>query len=87
MISAVVTERLAKGEGCRLEAGTLRLRRCREGEEAVFTTTDVLPLGSEVWIVPMDGLLVAASSGVRVPGSYTQRHGPGGVVSSPGGEG
>jgi hypothetical protein len=83
MISALVTERIEHGEACRLEAGTLRLRKCRPGEDAVFTAAWALAPDDEVWLVPMDGSLIVVSSGVRVPGSYQQRQGPGMTASAP----
>ena len=66
MISAAVEERILKGEMCRLEAGTLRLRKLRRGEDPVFVATRMLSPGDEVWLVPLDGSLVQHSSGVRV---------------------
>lgn len=77
MISAVVTERIEHGGACRLEPGTLQLRKVRPGEDAVFTAAWALSPGDEVWLVPMDGSLTPVQQGVQVPGSYRQRPGPG----------
>lgn len=69
MISASVTERLEVGARARLEAGTLRLRRAREGESHVFTVGKVLTPGDEVWLVPLDSRLVF--NGIPVAGATT----------------
>ena len=69
MISAVAEERLQVGMSARLEPGTLRLRKTRNGESIVFTVLQAIEPGEEVWLVPLGPQLLAV--GVPVAGAAT----------------
>lgn len=65
MIDAMADERLEVGASAKLEPGTLRLRRTKPGEHAVFLVTQMIEPGQVVSIIPLDPGLVHQGTPVR----------------------